>query len=69
MQSSLRLNANQVMEGERILSVLKKRSESFESVSKDVKVVHITTSYLVRLPSVRVGTFSIPTHRHTSLLC
>lgn len=33
------------MEGERILSVLKKRSESFESVSEDVKVVK-TISYL-----------------------
>lgn len=31
------------MEGERILSVLKKRSESFESVCKDVKVISLVT--------------------------
>ena len=44
MENSLHLEANQqqAMEGERILSVLKKRSESFESICKDVKVVKIT---------------------------
>ena len=49
------------MEGERILGVLKKRSESFESISKDVKVaISIFINYIMLPQLYRVGTFSIP---------
>ena len=63
-QQRLNRSHKQVMEGERILSVLKKRSESFESVSKDVKVVNIPTWYLAMLP--QFSTFSIPAQTYLS---
>lgn len=55
------------MEGERILSVLKKRSENFESISKDVKVVKIAHNFHTLLCSFElVRTFSLP-HTDVSL--